>query len=349
MILVIESMLMLGQNAPLVVAGIAVAALVGLVILLLFLFYGALWIQAYMSGADVRLVSLIGMTLRRVKPGLIINAKIMGKQAGLSIDRADGMTTERLEALSLAGGNVENVLRAIIAAHRAGIELGFDRAAAMDLAGRDVLDAVRTSVSPKVIDCPNPQFSGRDMLGAVAKNGIELLVRVRVTVRTNLDKLIGGATEETIIARVGQGIISAIAASNTHMEVLENPDRISKFVLSQGLDSSTAFEIVSIDIADLQIGENIAARLQCDNAEAETLVAQARAESRRAEAVAYEQEMKALVTYNRSLLILAEATIPPEIAAAFRRGQFQGDGFTENRERILPLTTKRKQQNGFSW
>jgi len=264
------------------------------------------------------------MSLSRIQPSMIITAKVMGKQAGLSIDRKHGLSTERLEAHALAGGNVPNVLQTIITTDRAGIELGFDRAAAMDLAGRDVLDAVRTSVSPKVIDCPNPQFNGREMLSAVAKNGIELLVRVRVTVRTNLDKLIGGATEETIIARVGQGIISAIASSNTHMEVLETPDRISKSVLAQGLDASTAFQIVSIDIADIEIGKNIAARLQIDNAQAETLTAQAMAESRRAEAVALQQEMKAKLTFNRSLMVLAEATIPTALAGAIRRGQFQG-------------------------
>jgi uncharacterized protein YqfA (UPF0365 family) len=312
-------------SLPAVFLSAAIAAIPVLVVLWVTYYYGTFWIQAYMSGADVRLVNLIGMSLRGVDPALIIKAKIMGKQAGLNIDREHGMTTERLEAHTLAGGNVPNVLRAIIAADRAGISLGFDRAAAMDLAGRDILDAVRTSVSPKVIDCPNPAFSDRDMLSAMAKNGIELLVRVRVTVRTNLDKLIGGATEETIIARVGQGIISAIASSNTHMEVLETPDRISKLVLAQGLDSSTAFEIVSIDSADIGIGKNIAARLQSDNAEAETLTAQAKAESRRAEAVAVEQEMKALVIYRRSQLILAEAAIPSALATALRAGQFHAE------------------------
>jgi uncharacterized protein YqfA (UPF0365 family) len=298
--------------------GTAVTLFVAMVIGFVILSYGTLWIQAYMSGADIRMTSLIGMTMRRVDPGMIITAKIMGKQAGLNIDRAEGMSTERLEAHFLAGGDVLNVLRAIIAAHRAGIDLDFDRAAAMDLAGRDVLDAVRTSVSPKVIDCPDPKYSDRRKLSAVAKNGVELLVHVRVTVRTNMAKLIGGATEETIVARVGQGIVSAIASSNTHMEVMENPERISKTVLASGLDTSTAFEIVSIDIANIEIGENIAARLQCDNAEAETLTARALAESRRAEAVAFQQEMRALIVNNRALLIHAESKIPPAIAAAFR-------------------------------
>jgi uncharacterized protein YqfA (UPF0365 family) len=314
----------LGAISPLVWSGMIFGCAIILFASLLFFYYGALWFQAFMSGADVRFVSLIGMSLRRVQPSMIITAKVMGKQAGLNIDRKHGLSTERLEAHALAGGNVPNVLRAIIAADRAGIELGFDRAAAMDLAGRDVLDAVRTSISPKVIDCPTPQSNGREMLSAVAKNGIELLVRVRVTVRTNLDKLIGGATEETIIARVGQGIISAIASSSTHMDVLAMPERISKTVLAQGLDSSTAFQIVSIDLADIEIGENIAARLQIDNAQAETLAAQALAESRRADAVALQQEMKALLVFNRSLLMLAESSIPTSLAVALRRGQFYG-------------------------
>jgi uncharacterized protein YqfA (UPF0365 family) len=311
------------MSLPTVFIWIVIGVIPVLAMLFVTFYYGAYWIQAYMTGADVRLVSLIGMSLRRVDPGMIIRAKIMGKQAGLNIDRDHGMTTELLEAHALAGGNVPNVLRAIIAADRAGITLGFGQAAAMDLAGRDVLDAVRTSVLPKVIDCPNPKFSDREMLSAMAKNGIELLVRARVTVRTNLDKLIGGATEETIIARVGQGIISAIASSNTHMEVLETPARISKQVLAQGLDSSTAFEIVSIDIANIEIGKNIAARLQCDNAEAETLTAQAAAESRRAEAVAFQQEMIAQIAYSRHLVIQAESLIPTALAAALRAGKFR--------------------------
>ena len=215
------------------------------------------------------------MSFRQVKPSMIVLAKIMGRQAGLNIDRLQGMSTARLEAHFLAGGNVMGVLRAIIAAHRAGIDLDFDRAAAIDLAGRDVLDAVRTSVSPKVIDCPGPQHSGKTTLSAVAKNGVELRSSApRVTVRTNLLQLIGGATEETIIARVGQGIITAIGSARTHMEVMEKPDRISKGVLDRGLDANTAFAIVSIDIADIDVGENIGARLQADQAEADMRMAQ---------------------------------------------------------------------------
>jgi uncharacterized protein YqfA (UPF0365 family) len=302
-------------------AGIAVATIVALVVSVAFVYYGALWIPAFMSGADVRMMSLIGMSFRQVTPSMIVTAKIMGRQAGLNIDRDQGMSTARLEAHFLAGGDVIGVLRAIIAAHRAGINLDFDRAAAIDLAGRDVLDAVRTSVSPKVIDCPKPQLSGKTTLNAIAKNGVELRVRARVTVRTNLDQLIGGATEETIIARVGQGIISAIGSSQTHMQVLEMPDRISRNVLQRGLDTNTAFEIVSIDIVDIDVGDNIGARLQGDQAEADVRTARARAEARRAEAVAHQQEMTAKVAQSRALLVLAEAEIPLALAMAFRAGQ----------------------------
>jgi uncharacterized protein YqfA (UPF0365 family) len=272
------------------------------------------------------MLSLIGMSLRQVKPGLIVTAKIMGRQAGLNIDRQRGMSTARLEAHFLAGGDVTRVLRAVIAAHRAGIDLDFDCAAAVDLAGRDVLDAVRTSVSPKVIDCPDPQGGGKTTLSAVAKNGVELRIHVRVTVRTNLLQLIGGATEETIIARVGEGIVTAIGSAPTHMEVLAMPDRISKGVLNRGLDANTAFEIVSIDIADIDVGENIGARLQTDQAEADMRMAQARAEVRRAAAVAQQQEMRAKVAERRALLVLAEAELPAAIAMAFRAGQFRTTG-----------------------
>jgi uncharacterized protein YqfA (UPF0365 family) len=213
-----------------------------------------------------------------------------------------------------------NVIQAIIAAHRADIDLDFDRAAAIDLAGRDVMDAVRTSVHPKVIDCPDPR-SSMTALSAIAKNGVELKVRARVTVRTNLEQLIGGATEETIIARVGEGIITAIGSSEDHKEVLKQPNRISKAVLDRGLDAHTAFEIVSIDIADLEPGENIGARLQADQAEADTRVARAQAEQRRAEAIAMEQEMKARVAENRAHLVLAEAEVPRAMAEAFRAGR----------------------------
>ena len=309
-------------QGTLLIGGIAVAVIVALLLGAAFVKFGALWFQAYMCSADVSLLSLIGMSFRQVKPGMIVAAKIMGTQAGLNIDRQQGMSTARLEAHFLAGGDVTRVLSAIIAAHRAGIDLDFDRAAAVDLAGRDVLDAVRTSVSPKVIDCPERQSGGRTTLSAVAKNGIELQIHVRVTVRTNLLQLIGGATEETIIARVGQGIVTAIGSAQTHMEVLAMPDRISKGVLDRGLDANTAFEIVSIDIADIDVGENIGARLRADQAEADMRMAQAAAEVRRAEAIARQQEMKAKVAQSRALLVLAEAAIPAAISQAFRAGQF---------------------------
>ncbi len=225
-----------------------------------------------------------------------------------------------MEAHYLAGGDVLKVIKAIIAAHRADIDLDFDRAAAIDLAGRDVLDAVQTSVYPKVIDCPDPKRSGRATLSAISKNGVELKVRARVTVRTNLEQLIGGATEETIIARVGEGIITAIGAAETHFDVMEKPDKISKAVLDRGLDAQTAFAIVSIDIADIDVGQNIGARLQADQAEADMRVARAKAEERRAMALAREQEMKAQVARNRANVVLAEAEVPMAMATAFRKG-----------------------------
>ena len=256
---------------------IGVCSLVILVLLLAFAIYGKLWFQAFMSSADVTLRHLVGMGLRRVNPRVMVAAKVMAKQAGLDINRTTGISTERLEAHYLAGGNVMGVIHAIIAAHRAQIDLDFDRAAAIDLAGRDVLDAVRTSVYPKVIDCPDKNRSGKSTLSAIAKDGVELRIRARVTVRTNLEQLIGGATEETVIARVGESIISSIGSSQTHTDVLENPDRISRAVLDRGLDAQTAFAIVSIDIADIDVGENIGARLEADQAEADTRVARAQA------------------------------------------------------------------------
>ncbi len=303
-----------------VYAFVGIAILIGIVLAIFVPIYGKMWFQAYMSGADVRFSALVGMGFRQVNPRVIVTAKVMAAQAGLDINRSTGISTPRLEAHYLAGGNVMNVMHAIIAAHRAGIDLDFDRAAAIDLAGRDVLDAVRTSVHPKVIDCPDPKRSGKTTLSAIAKNGVELRIRARVTVRTNLEQLIGGATEETVIARVGEGIITSIGSSDTHLAVLENPDRITRAVLSRGLDAHTAFEIVSIDIADIDVGENIGARLQADQAEADTRVARARAESRRAEAIANEQEMKASVAENRARLVLAESEVPMAMADAFRQG-----------------------------
>lgn len=285
--------------------------------------FGSLWLQAMMSGADVSMSSLIGMYFRQVRSSVVVNAKIMAAQAGLDIDRKNGISTERLEAHYLADGNVMNVLNAIIAAHRAGIDLDFDRAAAIDLAGRDVLDAVRTSVHPRVIDCPDPRYNPSGFLSAIAKNGIELKVKARVTVRTNLEQLIGGATEETVIARVGESIISSIGSSETHLAVLENPNLIARTVLKRGLDNQTAFTIVSIDIAHIEVGQNIGARLRADQAEADVRMARAQAEQRRAEAIAQEQVMKAEVAKNRANLVLAEAEVPKAMAAAFVEGNFQ--------------------------
>ncbi len=300
-----------GQLACTAVVGVAVVVLVFVV-----LKYGNLWFRAYMSNAHVSILSLIGMSLRKVNAPLIVDARIMAVQAGLR-----DITTRRLEAHYLAGGHVLHVVRALIAAHRAAIDLDFDQAAAIDLAGRDVLDAVRTSVPPKVIDCPDPRRSHKSVLSAIAKDGVELRVRARVTVRTNLEQLIGGATEETIIARVGEGIITAIGSAERHLDVLENPDLISKAVLSRGLDAHTAFEIVSIDIADIDVGNNIGARLQADQAEADMRVARARAEMRRAMALAEEQEMRAEVAARRAELILAEAEVPKAMAEAFAHGK----------------------------
>ena len=285
-----------------------------LFIFLLMLFkYGWLYIQALASGAPISLIQLVGMTLRRVNARVIVESRIMAKKAGLDID------TPLLEAHYLAGGNVSNVVRALIAANKANIDLGFNQACAIDLAGRDVLDAVRTSVTPKIIDCPDPK-RGRDTIDGVAKDGIQLKVKARVTVRTNMQRLVGGAREETVIARVGEGIVSSIGSALTHKNVLESPDLISKQVLHKGLDAGTAFEILSIDIADVDVGDNIGARLQTDQAEADKRVAQAEAEKRRAMAVAKEQEMRALVEENRAKVVLAEAEVPKAISQAFRDG-----------------------------
>lgn len=300
--------------------GIILAGLFLLVVMFTVIKFGAIWLKALTSGAPVSFVQLIAMKLRRVDADRIVKARIMVHQAGLQSHGKDAVSTSDLEAHYLAGGNIEQVTQAIIAAERAEIELDFDRAAAIDLAGRNVLEAVKTSVYPRVIECPDVSFTDKTTLSAISKDGIELRVRARVTVRTNLDQLIGGATEETIIARVGEGIITSIGSTSTYLQVMETPDRISKAVLDRALDSNTAFEIVSIDIADIDIGDNIGARLQADQAEADTRVAQALAESRRANAVAQEQENKAKVVANRALLIAAEATVPKAIAEAFIAG-----------------------------
>jgi uncharacterized protein YqfA (UPF0365 family) len=305
------------QSQMIVFAILAVMVFFGLVIVILMAKYFNLWIQAKFSEAKVTLIELVGMSLRKVNPNIIVRSKIMAIQAGLS--EKDGITTRSLEAHYLAGGNVPNVVRALIAANRADIPLSYKRAAAIDLAGRNVLDAVQTSVNPKVIDCPDPT-KGRQTIDGIAKNGIQLKVKARVTVRTNIDRLVGGATEETIIARVGEGIVTTIGSAESHNRVLENPDSISKRVLEKGLDAGTAFEILSIDIADIDVGDNIGANLQAAQAEADTRVARAKAEERRAFAVAMEQEMLAAVQENRAKVILSEAEIPLAIAEAFRKG-----------------------------
>ncbi len=301
-------------SGPVGLFTIAVGALGALVFLIVLFKYGLLYIQAALSAARVRLLELVGMTLRKVSPHTIVNARIMAAKAGIAID------TSQLEAHYLAKGNVVRVVTALIAANKAKIQLTFEQSAAIDLAGRDVLEAVQTSVRPKVIDCPDPK-KGRETLDAVAKDGIQLKVKARVTVRTNLERLVGGATEETIIARVGEGIVSSIGSAETYKTVLENPDRISKGVLDKGLDSQTAFEIVSIDIADVDVGDNVGARLRVDQAEADKRMAQAEAEKRRALAVAREQEMTALNQENRAKVTLAEAEIPMAMAEAFRAGR----------------------------
>jgi len=294
---------------------LALLGLVFLIGLIFFLKFFSLWIQAYMSKTPVSLFSLVGMQFRKVNPAVIVRGMISGTQAKIE----PALQTRELEAHYLAGGNVLNVVNALIAADRAGIDLDFRRAAAIDLAGRDVLEAVQTCVNPRVIDCPDPS-KGETAIAAMAKDGIQVLARARVTVKTNINRLVGGATEETIIARVGEGIVSTIGSSMTHKDVLENPDTISKSVLAKGLDAGTAFEILSIDIADVNIGDNIGARLQADQAEADKRIAQAKAEERRAMAVAAEQEQSAAVMANRAKVVLAEAEVPLAMAEAFRSG-----------------------------
>ncbi len=291
------------------------AVIFALVVVAAFFAYGSLWLRALLSGCHVSLLSLIGMRLRKVDPRVIVDARIMTTKAGLPLDTND------LETHYLAGGHVLRVCQALVAASKANIKLSYERACAIDLAGRDVLEAVKTSVHPKVIEVPDPgTLRGRSTVDAVAKDGIQLRAKARVTVRTNLDRLVGGATEETIIARVGEGIVSTIGSSDTHKAVLENPDLISKTVLDKGLDAGTAFEILSIDIADVDVGENIGAKLQADQAAADLKVAQAKAEERRAMAVAREQEMKAEVEANRAKVVLAEAEVPKAMAQALREG-----------------------------
>lgn len=295
-----------------------------LFIIFLFLFakYFKLWIQCLFSRANISPIRLVMMSLRKINPSVVVQSKIMAVQAGLK------SSTKDLEAHYLAGGNIDRVVRALIASHRANIQLDWDTAAAIDLAGRNVLEAVRTSVDPKVIDCPDPTrgASNRRTLDGVAKDGIQLKARARVTVRTNLQQLVGGATEDTVIARVGEGIVSAIGSSINHKEVLKNPMLIAKAVLDKGLDSQTAYEIVSIDIADIDVGDNVGARLQADQAEADMRIARARAEERRARAVAEEQEFKAITEESRAKVILAEAEVPTAMAESYRSGNLRAGG-----------------------
>lgn len=300
-----------------------------------------LWISAWAAGVKIGLFNLVGMRIRKVVPARIVNPLIKANKAGLNL------AIDKLEAHYLAGGNVDRVINALIAAQRADIDLGFERATAIDLAGRDVLQAVQMSVNPKVIETP--------VVAAVAKDGIEVKARARVTVRANIERLVGGAGEETIIARVGEGIVTTIGSSLTHKLVLENPDSISKNVLDRSLDSGTAFQILSIDIADVDVGKNIGAQLQTDQAEADKRIAQAKAEERRAMAVALEQEMKARVQEMRAKVVEAEAEVPKAMAQALREGnlkvmdyyQLQNIGAdTQMRESISKVSKDDKGNSG---
>lgn len=285
---------------------IVILAIIFLVLFFSFVPLG-LWISARASGVKIGIFQLVGMRVRKVVPSRIVNPMIKATKAGLDV------SINKLEAHYLAGGNVDRVINALIAAQRAGIPLGFEQSCAIDLAGRDVLNAVQMSVNPKVIETP--------IIAAVAMNGIELRAKARVTVRANIDRLVGGAGEETIIARIGEGIVTTVGSSQTHKDVLENPDRISRTVLDKGLDAGTAFEILSIDIADVDVGRNVGAQLQIDQAEADKRIAQAKAEERRAMAVAQEQENKAAMAGMRARVIEAEAEVPKAIAQAFREGK----------------------------
>jgi uncharacterized protein YqfA (UPF0365 family) len=294
-----------------------VVAVVFLIVFFVVISFVNIWIQARASGASVSFLTLLSMRLRHVPVGLVVQSRIAAIKAGLPL------TTDQLEAQYLAGGDVNQVVRALIAAEKANFNLDFNQAAAIDLAthqsGKSVFEAVMTSVNPKVIDCPNPT-SGKQTIAAVAKDGIQLQVKARVTVRTHLDRFVGGATEETIIARVGEGIVTAIGSADSYKDVLENPDQISKIVLAKGLDAGTAFEILSIDIADVDVGDNVGARLQAEQADANKQIAQAAAETRRALAVAAEQEMKARTQEMRAKVVEAEAQVPLAMAEAFRSG-----------------------------
>ena len=294
---------------PMEILWIIIAVVAAIIVLTIFFTFVplGLWISAMAAGVRVGIFTLIGMRIRRVVPSRIVNPMIKAVKAGLDVQ------IDKLEAHYLAGGNVDRVINALIAAQRADIPLEFERAAAIDLAGRDVLQAVQMSVNPKVIETP--------VVAAIAKDGIELRAKARVTVRANIDRLVGGAGEETVIARVGEGIVTTVGSAETHKQVLENPDLISRTVLSQGLDAGTAFEILSIDIADVDVGRNIGAQLQMDQAEADKRIAQAKAEERRAMAVAKEQEMQAAVQEMRAKVVEAEAEVPKAMASALREGK----------------------------
>ena len=301
--------------SPWLLGGVIIGGIFLLIFVAFIFQYIGLYLQAWVSGAKVGLIDLIMMRFRKVNAKSVVINRISGKKAGIEI------STDQLEAHFLAGGRITNVVRAMIAADKARIDLQWETATAIDLAGRDILEAVRTSVDPKVIDCPSEGGSKRT-IDAVAGDGIQLRARARVTVRTNIARLVGGATEETIIARVGEGIISTIGSAATHLKVLENPDNISKTVLAKGLDAGTAFEILSIDIADIDVGENIGATLQAHQAEADKARFQAEAEKRRAMAVAQEAEYRAEEQKNRALVVLAESEVPKAMAEAFREGNF---------------------------
>ncbi len=304
-------------DIPFIYALYGVVLVAVLIVAILLFNFGMIWVRALTSGAKVKISELIALRLRRVPVGLIVDNRITSVKSGLDL------TIDDLSTHYMAGGNVEMVVQALIASRKAGIHLVFDRACAIDLAtkgtGKTVLEAVKTSVNPKVIDAPNPA-AGKNTIEGVAKDGIAIRARARVTVRTNLDRFVGGATEETIIARVGEGIVTTIGSAASYKDVLENPDRISKTVLDKALDSNTAFEILSIDIADVSVGENVGAKLQAEQAEANKLIAQAQAEVRRAAAVALEQEMLARVQEMRSRVVEAEAQVPLAMAEAFRAG-----------------------------
>lgn len=319
---------------------LGIALVIIILVMLFFTFVPVgLWITAYFSGVKVKITTLIGMRLRRVVPSRIVNPMIKATKAGLDIN------IDELEAHYLAGGNINTLVDALIAAQRANIPLVFERAAAIDLAGRNVLEAVQVSVNPKVIETPQ--------IAAVAKDGIEVVARARVTVRANIERLVGGAGEETIIARVGEGIVTTVGSSESHKMVLENPDSISKTVLGKGLDSGTAFEILSIDIADVDVGRNIGAKLQMEQAEADKKIAQAKAEERRAMAVALEQEMIAEIQAMRAKLVEAEAQVPLALAQALKEGNLGVMDYynmknvlsdTDMRNSISKLTTEEKKQ-----